>query len=117
MAACRAISFTSQGQTISGTVGAMSFPKVGGRSSAFAIKLIVQGVNVGADHVIFEVGQYGGAIGDEDIGQPDATQLQGFVTEAINKIEGKPDATDDQLIAVCMTASLERRSPPQSRRG
>ena len=26
---CKAISFTSQGQTISGSVGAMSFPKVG----------------------------------------------------------------------------------------
>jgi hypothetical protein len=90
LSGCKAISFTSQGQTISGTVGAMSFPKVGSRSKAFAIKLSVQGVNIGADYVIFEDGQYAGAIGYEDIGQPDATQLQTLVTEAINKIEGKP---------------------------
>ena len=39
--------------------------------------------------MIFEDGQCAGAIGYEDIGQPDATQLQALVTEAINKIEGK----------------------------
>jgi hypothetical protein len=90
LSGCKKISFTSQGQTISGTVGAMSFPKVGSQSNAFAIKLNVQGVSLGADYVIFKDGQYAGAIGYEDIGQPDATQLQAFVTEAIDKIEGKP---------------------------
>jgi hypothetical protein len=90
LSGCKSISFTSNGQTISGTVGAMSFPEVGSRSTAFSITLTVQGINIGVDYVIFEVGQYAGAVGYEDIGQPDVTQVHEFVTEAINKIEGKP---------------------------
>jgi hypothetical protein len=38
----------------------------------------------------FRVGSIVGAVGYGDIGQPDISQFGAFVTEAIDKIEGKP---------------------------
>jgi len=43
-ASCKAISFSSDGQNYSGTVGAMSFPKLGNESSAYSIVLTDQGI-------------------------------------------------------------------------
>lgn len=85
---CKTISFTSGTTPISGTVGAMSFPTVGDSSSAFALTVGADGVDVTADFVLFRVGQIDGDIGYEDY-SPDAATVQAFATEAIDKIEGK----------------------------
>jgi hypothetical protein len=68
----------------------MSFPEVGNESGAYSVTLSVQGVNGAIDLVLFRVGSIVGALGYGNIGQPDPSQLQAFVTEAINKIEDKP---------------------------
>jgi hypothetical protein len=86
---CKEISLTSGGQAISGTVGAMSFPPVGSRSGAWAMTLTTQGVTVGVDLILFQAGPIIGDVVYEDLGTPDTAELQAFVTEAINKIEGK----------------------------
>jgi hypothetical protein len=65
--------YTVTSGTVTGkvSVGAMSFPTVGQRSTAFALTLTVQGVNAGADLVLFQVGSVSGAVDYEDLGQPD----------------------------------------------
>ncbi len=84
---------TSGTTTASVSVGAMSYPTVGKRSAAFALTLTVQGVQAGADLVLFQVGSVSGAVDYEDLGQPDIGEAQAFVTEAVDKVEGKPTTT------------------------
>jgi hypothetical protein len=88
--ACKAISFSDQGQHYSGTVAVMSFPKVGKQSAAYSVVVPVQGVDIEVDVVAFEVKKYIGDVIYEDIGTPNLGQVEGFVNEAVNKIEGKP---------------------------
>ncbi len=90
LAGCKHFSVASNGQTLTFTVGAMSFPTVGDETNAYAVSFSVRGVNAAADFVLFKVGSVAGLIEYADIGQPDPNQLQGFVIEAVNKIEGKP---------------------------
>ena len=94
LGSCKGISATtSEGHTITGSVGAMSFPTVGDRSSAYALSLQIQGITVGADVVVFQTGKVIGEVIYEDLGTPDAGQVQAFVSEAVNKVEGKPTTT------------------------
>ncbi len=94
---CKSYTATSGGQTTTVHVGAMSFPPVGQSSSAYLFTLAVQGINIGADVVLFRVGQTYGAVEYEDIGSPDITQAQAYVTEAVNKVEGKPTKTPSRF--------------------
>jgi hypothetical protein len=50
----------------------------------------VHGINLGADFVLFQVGSVAALVIYADIGQPDPSQLQTFVTAAADKLEGKP---------------------------
>ncbi len=45
------------------------------------------------DVVVFRAGQTFGVIEYEDIGTPDIGQAQTYVTEAVNKVEGKSTVT------------------------
>ena len=92
--ACKHFSVTSRGLTIQGSIGAMSFPKVGTSSSAYRMTFTAQGVTVGADFVVFEAPQgIFGFMGYESLGRPDPTTVLDYVTEAVNKVEGKPTLT------------------------
>jgi hypothetical protein len=93
LTSCRSISFTAGGQTFHGAARAMSFPTFGDRSGAFALSFSDQGVEVGADVVLFKAGSIIGEVLYEELGTPDASQLQAFMTEAVNKIQGKPTVT------------------------
>jgi len=48
---------------------------------------------VGADVVLFKVGSIVGEVLFEEVGTPNVGQLQAFMTEAVNKIPGKPTIT------------------------
>jgi len=87
---CRSFSFTASGKTFRGTARAMSFPTFGDRSGAFALAFTDQGVRVGADVVLFKTGAIIGEVLYEALGTPNTSELQAFMTEALNKIEGKP---------------------------
>jgi hypothetical protein len=92
--ACKHLSVTAGGSTIQGTVGAMSFPAVGTGSSAYAANFETQGINLWVDSVIFQASpSIVGLVALEGLGQPDPSSLQAYVTEAVNKVEGKPTTT------------------------
>jgi hypothetical protein len=93
LAKCGHFTVASGGQTINGTVGAMSFPQEGAQSNAYAVNITVQGVNAGADLVLFRVGSMLGEVIYEDLGTPDIGSVQAYVNEAVNKVEGKPTTT------------------------
>lgn len=87
---CKHLTISESGKTIPVTIGAMSFPRLGNATRAYGATISVDGVNAGFDFVIFRVGSILGLMYYADIGQPDPSQLQGFVSEAVNKVEGKP---------------------------
>jgi hypothetical protein len=87
LAGCKHFTETSKGRSVTATVGAMSFPRIGDQSKAYGVTMSVQGVNAGADFVLFRVGSVVGVLEYGEIGQPDPSQLKAFVSEAVNKIE------------------------------
>jgi hypothetical protein len=86
--ACTSVSFTFSGQSIKGTVGAMSFPTVGDSSRGYAMNFTFEGESFGLDTVFFRVGQYDGDLEYIDH-SPEADTVRAFVQEAVAKIEGK----------------------------
>lgn len=94
---CKEIDGTVGGVRVTGSVDAMSFPAVGSASSAYSASVTVEGFSIEADVVVFEVGRYAGEIVYEDVGQPDIVQVEGFVNEAVAKIEGKPTITPNNV--------------------
>jgi hypothetical protein len=93
LAKCKQFTVTSNGQSITFTVGAMSFPAVGDESSAYQVSFSEMGLNGAADFVLFRVGSIAGVVEYADIGQPDPTQVQAYVTEAVDKVEDKATVT------------------------
>jgi hypothetical protein len=89
LGACRHFSGTSEGRAYSVTVEALSFPKFEGTTSAYSVKFTSRSTHVTTDLVLLRVGPVECTIVYSEVGQPDPNQLQGFVSEAINKIEGK----------------------------
>lgn len=90
LSSCKTYTVTDNGQSETVHVGAMSFPSVGQQSSAYALTLTVDGINLGGNIVLFKVDGITGAVVYADIGSPDITQTEAFVTEAVDKVEGKP---------------------------
>ena len=88
---CTMLKVTSGGTTLSGGGGAMSFPATAGaKTNAYAFHLTDKGVSIGFDLVLFQAGKYSGLVTVGDVGTPDTTLLQYFVSAAIDKAEGKP---------------------------
>lgn len=90
LSSCKTYTVSDNGQSETVHIGAMSFPPVGQQSSAFALTLTVEGINLGGNIVLFKADGITGAVVYADIGTPDITQTEAFVTEAVDKIEGKP---------------------------
>jgi hypothetical protein len=89
-ALCKRFTETKDGQTGTLTVSRLSFPTVGDESVAYSDVLSSRGIDVGADVVFFRVGDILCALTYADSGKPDMNSLHGFVTEALDKIEGRP---------------------------
>src|SRR5579871_3127547 len=75
-AKCRSLTISSEGTTIRLSVGAMSFPRIGSRSAAWALTGSYQDITLGLDFVEFRVKNIAGLVGYFDVGPPDVTQLQ-----------------------------------------
>ncbi len=86
---CTSYSFSSGGTKATVTVGALSFPSVGNQSAAYALQISAEGENAESDLVMFRVGKIYGAVEYADLGTPDPDQAQAFITEAVDKVEGK----------------------------
>jgi hypothetical protein len=95
-ALCKRFTETKDGQTAVLTVGQMSFPPVGNESAAYSDSLSSQGINVGADVILFRVGDILCALTYADAGSPDITSVHAYVTEALERIEGKPTVAPAQ---------------------
>jgi hypothetical protein len=84
--ACKTISFTSGGQTFTGTIGAMSFPQIGDESHAYQVSFTVKGITLALDVIVARRGDTAMSLIYEDVGSPDLTQVQQFATTAIGKV-------------------------------
>lgn len=87
---CRTFTATLTGSSASGSVGELSFPAVGTRSSAYAMRVRVKGVNVDYDIVLFQAHSYYGFVAYGDLGTPSVTMAEAFAKEAVAKAEGMP---------------------------
>lgn len=94
LAGCGQLSMTSGGQTLKGTLGAMSFPAVAEQSFAYQLNLsaTVSGlsVTVGIDLIVFRKADTVAEILYGDLGTPDISVLQPIVWDAAAKL---PTAT------------------------
>jgi len=93
LAGCKQFTAADNGKMITFTVGAMSFPPVASQSTAYSVTFSVDGINAAADIALFRAGAIVGLVLYADIGQPDPSQFQAFVTGAADKVEGKPVPT------------------------
>lgn len=86
---CTNVSFTVKGKAVTGTIGVMALPTLGDSSRAYSMSFSVEGFSIGVDLVFFRIGQYDGELEYLDL-FPNASTVQAFATEAVNKIEGRP---------------------------
>jgi hypothetical protein len=84
--ACKSFTVTSNGQSVSGTMGAASSPTYGDQSAAWTATLTLQGIDVNQGFVIVRKGNYLMLVALGDIGAVDTPSLQGFVAQALNKL-------------------------------
>ena len=90
LATCKHFSGSTEGQKYSFTVGALSFPKLGDTTGAYRMTFAAAGIHVTTDFVLLRVGPVEATIVYRGTVQPQPNQLQAFVGEATDKIEGKP---------------------------
>jgi hypothetical protein len=90
LSGCGHISVTSGGDTLAGTIGAMSFPAVGDQSSAYQMNLsaTVSGLSItlGIDLVVFRKADTVAMIIYGDLGTPDIHALHPLVEDAAAKL-------------------------------
>jgi hypothetical protein len=84
---CTDVSFTSDGEKVEGTIGAMSFPTVGDESAAYAMNFTVQGLRLSFPIVIARKGDILAIIGLGDLGSPDSQLLEDLATRALSKVD------------------------------
>jgi hypothetical protein len=84
--ACHNFTETSDTTTVSGSLGAMSFPQIGDGSAAYTATLSAQGVTVSQSFVLVRKGQILTIVALGDYGSVDTTQLQQFVNQAVAKL-------------------------------
>jgi hypothetical protein len=83
---CKTVSITTNGQTVFGTISAISFPTIGDESHAYQLKLTYKGFTLGLEVVVARRGDTDMSIVYEDVSNSDLTQLRDFAANAIGKI-------------------------------
>jgi hypothetical protein len=84
--ACKTLTGTSDGHKVTGTVGAMSFPRYGDESQAFAVSFTISGVTADEDVIVVRKGTILVGVYEGALGSPDLDQFQGFVRKALARI-------------------------------
>jgi len=85
IAHCPRFKGTSDGSTVVGSIGAMSFPHLGDQSAAYASSITIQGVTAGDDMVYARKGSVVMELQLVDI-SPDPSQLEQFAKKAAAKL-------------------------------
>lgn len=83
---CKNIKGSNGGQHASGTIGQMSFPKLGNQSAAFDINLTISGTSAGADLIVARVGSVVLGVEEIDLGSPDISQFERYARLAVTKL-------------------------------
>ena len=84
--ACHSTTITGSGQSITLSIGAMSFPSEGDQSNAYDFSGSVEGLAVNLGLVIIRKGYYLLGVGLVDIGSVDTDSLESFVSTAMEKL-------------------------------
>lgn len=84
---CKTVAGTASGQKVTGTVGAMSFPRYGAQSAAWAVNLTIGGVTIGEDILVVREGTLLAGFVEANYGSPNLTQFQGFIRKALAKLD------------------------------
>ena len=87
LARCRTATITVGGVTSPVTIRPISFPRVGGGSTAYAWTFTVSGIPVGDDLILFRAGSYEGYLSYADVGSPSPATVQAFADAAVAKAE------------------------------
>jgi hypothetical protein len=90
LAECKSITLGSGTGSYKASLAATSFPTMGKQSAAYALTVVIKGVNIGIDLVLFRTVSYVGVVEYGDLGTPSLSQAQMFVGRALGKIKGIP---------------------------
>jgi pimeloyl-ACP methyl ester carboxylesterase len=104
MARCRSATFDFAGTKVRSSVRPISFPAVGGSSSATAWSFTLGGVRIGFDLVLFHSGGIGGYVAYSDLGSPRTATVKAFAQAAVSKVE-KGGSTPPVPDAVSVTST------------
>lgn len=85
---CRDFSFTSDGERFTGTIGQLSFPKLGQHSTAWRLRLTAEGVSFGIDMVVVQKGPELQLMLYGDIGTPSVAAFASIARKAVAKMPG-----------------------------
>jgi hypothetical protein len=83
---CRDFSFSSGGQKFTGTIGQLSFPKLGERSAAWRLVLSASGLRFGIDLAIMQKGPELNLMLYGDLGTPDTATFASIARTAVAKM-------------------------------
>lgn len=84
--ACKDVSFTSDGQKITGSIRPMSFPTFGDQSQAWGGTFTAPGGTFGFDIVLIQKGTELESVVYGDLGTPDVSKLQTLAKSAADKM-------------------------------
>lgn len=84
--ACKQIAFPVQGHKVTGSIGAMSFPKVAPNTRAWNLVLSADGITIGFYVVYVQKGAELEAIIYGGLGTPDLGEFTNFVKAAVAKM-------------------------------
>jgi pimeloyl-ACP methyl ester carboxylesterase len=87
LARCRTATITVGGVQAPVTIRPISFPRVGGGSTAYAWTFTVSGIPVGDDLILFRAGSYEGYLTYADVGSPSPATVHAFADAAVAKAE------------------------------
>ena len=104
MAKCRSATLDFAGTKVRSSVRPISFPAVGGSSSATAWSFTLGGVRIGFDLVLFHAGGVGGYVAYSDLGSPPTATAKAFAQAAVTKVE-KGGSTPPIPDAVSVTST------------
>jgi hypothetical protein len=89
LSSCKKLSIKSDGVHFTGTIKPIPFTSPVSGSSTYAVALKGEGTVFGFDITVFQIGKIVASFGYAAIGTPDPNQVRAFLTEAVDKVEGK----------------------------
>jgi hypothetical protein len=87
MTACKVVNAINKGHVVTGTAGAMSFPRYANASEAFALRLTSLGVTLRCDYLLVRQGSVVAGILEGNWPGVSTTQCKGLVVKALARMK------------------------------